>query len=66
MPDKNGDGGRETGGDGGEWPELHLPPASVEEAAQAAAPEEDMCGCQLLQRYCEYPNCASAGQDERG
>ena len=60
MPERNtSDGGHETGSSGSEWPELHLPLAAEEEPAQAAPPEEDMCACQLQERFCQYPDCES-------
>lgn len=60
MPERNtSDGGHETGNGGSEWPELHLPPAPEELPAQAAPPEEDMCACQLQERFCQYPDCES-------
>jgi hypothetical protein len=60
MPERNtSDGGHETRSSGSEWPELQLPLASEEEPAQAAPPEEDMCACQLQERFCQYPDCES-------
>jgi len=60
MPERNtSDGGHETGSSASEWPELQLPLAAEEEPAQAAPPEEDMCACQLQERFCQYPDCES-------
>lgn len=60
MPERNtSDGGHETGSSGGERPEFQLPLASEEAPAQAAPPEEDMCACQLQERFCQYPDCES-------
>ena len=60
MPERNtSDGGHETGSSGSERPEFQLPLASEEAPAQAAPPEEDMCACQLQERFCQYPDCES-------
>jgi hypothetical protein len=60
MPERStSDGGQDAGGGGSEWLELDLPRAAEELPAQAAPPEEDMCACQLQERFCQYPDCES-------